>query len=1242
MPARLLAVALAALFLTPLAAAQGTVKDFILVDVEENEDISDFGDGTLLATDDLPPYTIRVEVDPVTAGSVEFVLRDSTGTVVRREVDNVNPFTLGGDDAGDFTPIDIDPGSYTLTATPYTRRDAAGDPGTALSVSFRVTDQEGVKAEIESGVEAESEGESESEVEGETTDGRAAAALAVGGAAAASGGNALVETASSGSMSMATEKDPADRADEPSGRVASGPAVLAGIRALPSAEAESESEVESGALAEANNGSAVAVAGTSAAASAVGANVVLNGDGTITAIPGDTETSTVAMSSTSTSTAEIEIEYFGDSDLRPAPATPVVLGGLVADPVLQVDTEAEVESEVEVEAETDATPGAAAAAATGGTAVSSAGDFPSALSDVSVATSAIAAEVEERRPALFTEGGRGQDLDPDESEGRIASAYAVAPLRTSRPAACVACGFGEDEADKVSELTFRYEGQAGTVRVFNDKDRKFDELLFERELNPGDTFTIRASTLDEDELNKEISVFVDGAAVAQLKVDCSKRFGPGTTEQNQEDARDPNGAVDVTVTDGKDKDGASLCALPGTDGGAGPTADPGPVPGKGLFEAESESEAEAEAEAEAGNNAGAAAAAASGGGGSTGLGGTTQAAASTTTSASGGDEEAEMVRANDLTDRSRDRFTGEPVEGAEAEADVETDTEAEAEQSFGASATATPSASGEAAATSRITIAGEVQDGDEMSTEPREERRAPLAVREARRPLADSYVLASHYRMAGNLETETESEAEAEAEAETDFESAAAAAAAVGVQAENGLLPAPADAAAGTSTSTSVGKGNEVHRFELIAPGPAEEGERGGLVRPVLDLSDIAFEVATEAEAEAEVGFQSGAAAAVAVGSGRDDMLADTRVATTPFAAAAAAAAGPTITLSVSIPRDDDAGPVVATATASDPMCKGVAVAVAVAGVPVESGRDNEAEDEAEEPCAASLRVEVQTDPADAESRNELADPEDPEVPEEEFQAPPPNAGGLTISSEAVAEAEAEAEADYGTAAAAAAGAASGRRPTVSVKTSTSSDEYEGPYEFGDESNARVASLAGVAETDGAVMLTWEGPATADFRIAYRNGDTAESIGEVVGVSAEGGVRTYEFRTAPLGVGLHRLRVEMLGEAEAEANARLRVVAFAEVDVDVVTDQPILLHGVRPNPVRDRGQLAVAVAETGPVTVGVYDVLGRRVRTLFSGVVEGGTLQPVVFDARSLSSGVYVIRAQTSVYIQSAQVTVAR
>jgi len=60
-----------------------------------------------------------------------------------------------------------------------------------------------------------------------------------------------------------------------------------------------------------------------------------------------------------------------------------------------------------------------------------------------------------------------------------------------------------------------------------------------------------------------------------------------------------------------------------------------------------------------------------------------------------------------------------------------------------------------------------------------------------------------------------------------------------------------------------------------------------------------------------------------------------------------------------------------------------------------------------------------------------------------------------------------------------------------------------------------------------------------------------------------------------------------------------------------------------PNPITTEGELHVRIDAPGPISVKLYDALGREVRTLAEGQWEAGTFT-VYLDAKGLESGSYV------------------
>jgi hypothetical protein len=78
-----------------------------------------------------------------------------------------------------------------------------------------------------------------------------------------------------------------------------------------------------------------------------------------------------------------------------------------------------------------------------------------------------------------------------------------------------------------------------------------------------------------------------------------------------------------------------------------------------------------------------------------------------------------------------------------------------------------------------------------------------------------------------------------------------------------------------------------------------------------------------------------------------------------------------------------------------------------------------------------------------------------------------------------------------------------------------------------------------------------------------------------------------------------------------------------------------------PNPVRGQGTLEYTLPEAGEVSLRVYDVLGRRVRTLTTGRKEAGR-HTATLSASRLASGVYIARLRTGGTTITRKITVVR
>ncbi len=79
-----------------------------------------------------------------------------------------------------------------------------------------------------------------------------------------------------------------------------------------------------------------------------------------------------------------------------------------------------------------------------------------------------------------------------------------------------------------------------------------------------------------------------------------------------------------------------------------------------------------------------------------------------------------------------------------------------------------------------------------------------------------------------------------------------------------------------------------------------------------------------------------------------------------------------------------------------------------------------------------------------------------------------------------------------------------------------------------------------------------------------------------------------------------------------------------------------------PNPFTDHTQLTFMVPATGPVTFELYDLNGRLITTLYTGVAQKGTVQQVILRAGTLPPGIYITRLQTTAGVNQQKLILRR
>ncbi|SVD69227.1 uncharacterized protein METZ01_LOCUS422081, partial [marine metagenome] len=89
-----------------------------------------------------------------------------------------------------------------------------------------------------------------------------------------------------------------------------------------------------------------------------------------------------------------------------------------------------------------------------------------------------------------------------------------------------------------------------------------------------------------------------------------------------------------------------------------------------------------------------------------------------------------------------------------------------------------------------------------------------------------------------------------------------------------------------------------------------------------------------------------------------------------------------------------------------------------------------------------------------------------------------------------------------------------------------------------------------------------------------------------------------------------------------------------EVSVDLPLATSYSLSEAYPNPFNPATTMTLTMPVSGDIRVEVYNLLGQVVSTLASGYMEGGTYT-LTWDASDVSSGMYFVKAETHVSIQT-------
>jgi len=139
----------------------------------------------------------------------------------------------------------------------------------------------------------------------------------------------------------------------------------------------------------------------------------------------------------------------------------------------------------------------------------------------------------------------------------------------------------------------------------------------------------------------------------------------------------------------------------------------------------------------------------------------------------------------------------------------------------------------------------------------------------------------------------------------------------------------------------------------------------------------------------------------------------------------------------------------------------------------------------------------------------------------------------------------------------------------------------------------------------------------------------------------------YAFRVEPAAARVIRNPMDLLAPRSAESRRTGSVTRFVlRMNTNAVAaagaaPTEYALETARPNPLRESADIAFVMPEAGPVSVAVYDLLGRQVAVLAEGERAAGR-HVTTLEAGTLSAGVYVVRMQAGSFADARRLTVVK
>lgn len=209
-------------------------------------------------------------------------------------------------------------------------------------------------------------------------------------------------------------------------------------------------------------------------------------------------------------------------------------------------------------------------------------------------------------------------------------------------------------------------------------------------------------------------------------------------------------------------------------------------------------------------------------------------------------------------------------------------------------------------------------------------------------------------------------------------------------------------------------------------------------------------------------------------------------------------------------------------------------------------------------------------------------------------------------------------------------------------------DDFDGdlrdtqfPYKGADEGTTIPVELASfTASVNGDnVVLTWStATETNNFGFTVeRRSDYTEwiNIGFVNGNGTSVNTNYYIFTDEKLPAGIYNYRIK-----QTDYNGTFKYYNLAET-IEIGLPQEFRLFQNYPNPFNPSTKISWQTPVAARNTIKVFDLLGNEITTLIDEQKEAGRYE-IIFDAKDLSSGIYLIQLKAGDFISSKKITLLR